>query len=213
MEPKNINQSAFFHFVHFRSFNREKSDWVFVFLRSGDINRTMADIEIPRGDDFFPSLDQSLDFLLILLIEFKLVTEHFGSIGSFSTIWEIDIEKHKIWSLNRSYPPIIVHKRTFRELVQVFGYFKAFSVKNRSSRITGSFRAMPHIIIVLHCKSQLSWHLVFKGFYFLEAENIWIFLFDKIKEAFLKYGSDSVYISWDNFHREESGLKALFLKR
>ncbi len=39
-----------------------------------------------------------------------------------------------------------------------------------------------------------------KGFYFLEAEDIWIFRFYSFKEAFLKHGSDTVNISWDYFH-------------
>ena len=39
-----------------------------------------------------------------------------------------------------------------------------------------------------------------KGFYFLKAKNVWIFLFDKIKETFLQYGSNSIDISWDDFH-------------
>lgn len=66
---------------------------------------------------------------------------------------------------------------------------------------------MPNVVIVLHCKSEFVWYLVFKSFYFLEADDVWIFLFYKVQKAFLEDGSDAVDISGDDFHSRDRAIE------
>lgn len=56
----------------------------------------MTDIEISCSDYFFSGLDQSFDLFLIVGVKVEFVAEHLRSIRSFSSIWEIDIEKDEI---------------------------------------------------------------------------------------------------------------------
>lgn len=96
LQSKYIDHPKIFHFVHFCSLYRQKSNRIDIFLWSGDIDFTMTNIKI-SGRDYFLSLrDQPFDLFLILRVKIELIAEHFGSIRSISTIWEIDIEKHKI---------------------------------------------------------------------------------------------------------------------
>lgn len=66
---------------------------------------------------------------------------------------------------------------------------------------------MPNVVIVLHCKSEFVWYLVFKSFYFLEADDVWIFLFYKVQKAFLEDGSDAVDISGGDFHSRDRAIE------
>ena len=160
----------------------------------------MTDIKITGCDYLFSFFNFLCHKLLILLVEIQLIAEHFCSIRSIPTIWEINIQKQKIWPFNGSYPPIIVKTCRIFKSIMLYWNWKRLFIKDSSSRISRPLWTMPNILILLHRKPHLSWQLMFKGFHLLQTENIRIFLLYKIKKTLLQHSSNPINISRNNFH-------------